>query len=120
MFDKLKAVEERYDKLMLLVSDAAVQADPAEYRTHTKALAEIQPLVDKFREYKTIVSETAQAKELTEGDDAELRELAEQELHDLEPHCEELLAEIRGTPPAEGPQRRAQCHARGPRRNGRR
>ena len=95
MFDKLKAVEERYDKLMLLVSDAAVQADPAEYRTHTKALAEIQPLVDKFREYKTIVSETAQAKELTEGDDAELRELAEQELHDLEPRCEELLAEIR-------------------------
>ena len=41
MFDKLKAVEDQYDKLMALVSDAAVQANPAEYRTHSKALAEI-------------------------------------------------------------------------------
>ena len=35
MFDKLRAVEERYEKLMTLVSDAAIQADAAEYRTHT-------------------------------------------------------------------------------------
>ena len=32
MFDKLKAVEERYDKLMALVSDAAIQANTSEYR----------------------------------------------------------------------------------------
>ena len=84
---------------------------------HTKALAEIQPLVDKFREYKTIVSETAQAKKLAEGADAELRELAEQELHDLEPRCEELPGGNPVTPHAEGPQRRAQCRSRGPRRH---
>ena len=55
MFDKLRAVEERYEKLMTLVSDAAIQADTTEYRTHTKALAELQPLIEKFREYKTVV-----------------------------------------------------------------
>ena len=67
MFDKLDAVEARYDELMALISDAAVQADPTEYRKHTKALAEIQPLVEKFREYKTLNLEAAQAKELAEG-----------------------------------------------------
>ena len=95
MFDKLKAVEERYDQLMALVSDAAVQADPAEYRTHTKALAEIQSLVEKFREYKVVVAEAAQAKELAEGDDQELRELAAQELHTLDERRERLLADIK-------------------------
>ena len=54
MYDKLERVEQRYQTLMGLVSDAAVHADPAEYRAHAKALAEIQPLVDKFRECKVV------------------------------------------------------------------
>ena len=95
MFDKLKAVEERYDKLMALVSDAAIQANPSEYRTHAKALSEIQPLVEKFREYKATVAETVQIKELTSGDDPELRELARQELTDLNERGDALLSEIK-------------------------
>ena len=95
MFDKLQAIETRYDELMALVSDAAVQADPNEYRTHSKALAEIQPVVDKFREYKTAVIEIAQTQELTEGNDADMRELAEQELAALETRRDDLLAEIK-------------------------
>ena len=37
MFDKLQAIEERYDKLLALISDQSVQSDPNEYRTHAKA-----------------------------------------------------------------------------------
>ena len=46
MFDKLQAIEERYDKLTKLISDPAVQADQQEYRAHTKALSEIQPIIE--------------------------------------------------------------------------
>ena len=97
MFDKLHEVERRYDELMALVSDAAVQADPAEYRKHTKALAGIQPLVEKFREYKAVVAETAETTELAEnsGEDVELRELARQELATLTERSESLLGEIK-------------------------
>jgi peptide chain release factor 1 len=95
MFDKLRAIEERYEKLMTLVSDAAIQADANEYRTHTKALAELQPLVEKFREYKTVVEEVTQTRELSAGNDVELKELAEQELHTLEPRRDNLLDEIK-------------------------
>ena len=95
MFDKLRAVEERYEKLMTLVSDAAIQADATEYRTHTKALAELQPLVEKFREYETVVKEATQTRELSVGNDAELKELAEQELRALEPRRDNLLDEIK-------------------------
>ena len=73
MFDKLKTVEQRYETLMGLVSDAAVQADPAEYRAHAKALAEIQPLVDKFASARRSSRRSAQARELAQGDDPEMR-----------------------------------------------
>ena len=95
MFDKLQAVDERYEKLMSLVSDPEVQANPTEYRTHTKALSELQPLVDKYREYQAVVTEVAQARELLQGDDAELQELAEQEVRELETRREALLDEVK-------------------------
>ena len=95
MFDKLQTIEIRYDELMSLLSDGAVQSDPNQYRTHSKALSEIQPIVDKFRDYKTVVSEITETRGLAGGSDAELRELAEQELAELEARREDLLAEIR-------------------------
>ena len=55
MLDKLRAVEARYDHLMTEMADPAVQADTARFRTHSKALSEMQPLVDAFREYKSVV-----------------------------------------------------------------
>ena len=97
MFDKLNAVETRYDELMTLVSDTAVQADPNEYRKHAKALAEIQTLVETFRDYKVVVEEAVQARELADGagEDPELRELARQELTALEERRDALLGEIK-------------------------
>ena len=97
MFDKLKEVESRYDELITLVSDAAGLADPSEYRKHSKALSEIQPLVEKYRDYKAATTEAAETQELTDGhdDDPELRELAKQELIILEERQKSLLAEIK-------------------------
>ena len=95
MFDKLQAVEERYDKLLALISDPAVQADQQEYRKHTRTLAEIQPLVEQFREYKAVVGELAETRELAAGDDEDLRELAEQELGALAARRDTLLASIK-------------------------
>ena len=97
MFDKLKEVASRYDELITLVSDVAVLSDPSEYRKHSKALSEIQPLVEKYRDYKAATTEAAETQELTDGhdDDPELRELAKQELIILEERQKSLLAEIK-------------------------
>ena len=95
MFDKLHGIEARYDRLMALISDPAVQADQQEYRRHTRSLAEIQPLVEQFREYRAVVEELAETEELASGEDDELRELAQQELSALEQHRDTLLGEIK-------------------------
>ena len=57
MFDKLNAVEAQYERLMAEMSDPAVQADTTKFRSHSKALSEMQPLVEKFREYKEVVEQ---------------------------------------------------------------
>ena len=97
MFDKLQAIEDRYDKLTTLICDPTVKADQQEYRAHTKALSEIQPIIEHFRLYKEVTEEAVQAKELAEEakDDAELRELARQELVELEERRETLLQQIK-------------------------
>ena len=97
MFDKLQAIEDRYDRLTTLISDPVVQADQQEYRTHTKALSEIQPIIEHFRLYKEVTEEAVQAKELAKEakDDTELLELAQQELIELEERRETLLQQIK-------------------------
>jgi peptide chain release factor 1 len=93
MFDKLTAIESRYDKLMTLISDPAVQADPVAYRTHTKALSEIQETVETFRTFKGVLTEIAQAEDLAA--DPDMRELAHDELARLAARRDELDQQLK-------------------------
>jgi peptide chain release factor 1 len=95
MLDKLTALEARYDKLVAMISDPAVQADPNEYRTHTKAVAEIQETVDVYRQYKTLLDEVKQAQELASSGDADMEGLAQEELKTLVPKREEMEQQLR-------------------------
>jgi len=95
MFDKLTAVESSYEELMKHLADPAVQADQGTYRKHAKTLSELEPLVDRFRQYKAVAEEIAQTEELLKTADAELRELAHEELKTLEQRRDTLLSEIK-------------------------
>jgi peptide chain release factor 1 len=93
--DKLRAIATRYDELTHLVSDPAVQADPPTYRTHAKAIAETQDLVDRYREFQVVSRELAEARELALSEDAELKALAADEIRRLESRTAALEDEIR-------------------------
>ena len=95
MLDKLNAVEANYEELTALLATPSVQSDSNEYRKHAKALAEIEPLVQKTREYKSVLNEIEQAEELVKGGDADMRELAEEELRGLKERRDALTAEIK-------------------------
>src|SRR2546426_2549934 len=94
MLDKLASEEQRYEDLMRLLGTTEVQSDPAEYRKHAKALAEVEPLVERFREYKTVVRDVAQTEELSAAGDPDMRELAKAELKSLVARRESLMAEL--------------------------
>ena len=93
MFDKLNATEAQYERLMAEMSDPAVQADTTKFRSHSKALSEMQPLVERFREYKAVVEQLTATEELMK--DPDMRELAQEELQSLEARRDALLADIR-------------------------
>ena len=95
MFDKLTNVENRYDELMTRLGTAEIQSDPAEYRKSAKTLSELEPLVQKFREYKSVLQDLAGAEELVNGNDAEMRELAREELKPLQARRDALLQELK-------------------------
>ena len=83
MFDKLTSLEGKYEELTASLGTSIVQNDPNEYRKQAKAFAELEPLVEKYREFKEVVTAIAQAEELVNGGDPEMRDLALEELGSL-------------------------------------
>jgi peptide chain release factor 1 len=80
---------------MTKLGTVEVQADAAEYRRSAKTLSELEPLVQKFREYKRVEEDIKGAQELVGGNDAEMRELAREELKTLESRRDALLQELK-------------------------
>jgi peptide chain release factor 1 len=95
VMEKLRSVAGRYEELTRLVSDPAVQSDPPSYRTHSKALAELQPLVDRYREYQQAQDQLAQARDVAASADADLQALAREEIASLEQRLEALSQDLR-------------------------
>src|SRR6188474_1263475 len=95
MLDKLNSVEASYEELTALLATPSVQSDSNEYRKHAKALAEIEPLVEKAREYKSVLKEIEQAEELIKSGDADMRELAGEELDGLRANRDALVTDIK-------------------------
>ena len=95
MFDKLTSIAKRYEDLTRLVSDPAVQADSPAYRTHAKALADIEPTVEGFRQYERALGELEQAREVAASGDAELQALAQEEIAGLERQLAALDEDLR-------------------------
>ena len=75
MFDKLDAVEKRYEELTKMISDPEIIANQSEWQKLMKEHASIEDVALKYREYKKVKNDMEEAKEMME--DKELRELAE-------------------------------------------
>ena len=95
MLDKLAAVERQYEDLTALLGTTEVQSDPTEYRKHAKSLAELEPTVEKYREYKSVDHDIAGAEEMAGSGDAEMAELAQAELKELGVRRDALIEELK-------------------------
>jgi peptide chain release factor 1 len=95
MFDKLAAIERQYDEVMDRLGTSEVQGDSSEYRKLAKSLSDIEPIVQRFREYKTVVRDIAQTEELVSAGDSEMRALAQEELKSLTARRDALVGELK-------------------------
>jgi peptide chain release factor 1 len=95
MFEKIADLERRFEELESLLSDPEVLANQSEFRKLSKEHAGLADLIAAFREYKKILSDMEDNKELLKEPDQEMREMAQAELEGLEERREQLEADIK-------------------------
>ena len=85
----------RFDELDKQLLDPEVQASPARLSAVARERGSLARLATKFRRFQELNTQVAEANEILEGPDPEMRELAEAELPELkrerETYWEELL-----------------------------
>jgi peptide chain release factor 1 len=96
VLDRLKAVEERYEKLNQLLSDPEVVNDPKKLREYSKEQSDLEETVQTYREYKTVVEQLKDAKAMLEDKlDPEMKELVKDEIAELEEREEQLIERLK-------------------------
>ncbi|MBC1578467.1 peptide chain release factor 1 [Listeria seeligeri] len=91
MYDRLQAVEDRYDELNELLSDPDVVSEPKRLRDLSKEQSGITATVEAYREYKNVNAQIDETKELlSEKLDDEMREMAKEEFTELQKEKAEL------------------------------
>lgn len=93
MFEKLQAVEERYEELTKLIADPEIIANQAEWQKLMKEHASIEDVVLKFREYKKVKASMEEAQELLQ--DQEMKELAEVEYYEAKENLPKIEEELK-------------------------
>ena len=93
MFEKLEAIEKKYEELTKKISDPDVIANQNEWRQYMKEHAEIEPIVEKYREYKKTKQSMDDASEMLS--DPELKELAEVEMLEAKEKLPQIEEEIK-------------------------
>jgi len=94
MFDRLEQTEARYEALGRQLADPEVLGDHEKYQKLAKQHRDLEPVVEKFREYRTVKTGIADARSMLNESDAEIRAMAQEELTALEarePQIEEDL-----------------------------
>ncbi|WP_407371009.1 peptide chain release factor 1 [Carnobacterium sp.] len=91
MFDRLESVEGRYEELNELLSDPEVVSDTKRLMKLTKEEAAIRETVATYRRYKEVSQDISDTEEmLGEKLDAEMAEMAKEELNDLKKEKTEI------------------------------
>ncbi len=92
---KLEEIEARFEELTREMADPSVASDPERYRKTAKAHSELEPVVQKFREWKKLTSELEGAREMLGEEDAEIREMAREDVARLESEIAKTEEELR-------------------------
>jgi peptide chain release factor 1 len=96
MFDKLDAIEEKYEEVTRQLSGPELLADQQQYTKATKQHRELGELVEKYREYKALDEGLRETKEMLDTeDDLEMVALARTEMTELEARRAQVEADLR-------------------------
>jgi peptide chain release factor 1 len=92
--NRLEQLVERFEEVNALLADAATIADQKKFRDLSREFAEIEPVVKCFQAWQQSLEDVKEAEELAKDGDADMREMAEEELTSARIQSEELDEEL--------------------------
>jgi peptide chain release factor 1 len=95
MFEKLKGVEERFLEIERHLSDPEIVKDRQAYQKLILEHAELNKIVSVFKKYQKILQGIEESKELLQDSDPEIKNLAREELTDLNLDKDRLEDDLR-------------------------
>jgi len=96
MFEKLQAIENRFEELNMRLTDPGIINNQEQYMKLMKEHAELSEIVEKFREYKSYVKSLEDSRSmLRENPDKELEEMIEAEIAEAEEGIERTEKELK-------------------------
>jgi peptide chain release factor 1 len=95
MFGKLKQIEERYNELEGLLSNADVVSNRQEFHKYAKEHADLSDIVNVYRDYEKSREELDEYQDVLREGDEELRELAKEEIPLLREKIEDLETRLK-------------------------
>ena len=87
---KLETLAERLEEVQALLSQPSVTSDQDKYRALTKEYSQLEDVVKCFREFQVAQQDHLAAQEMLEENDAEMREMAQEEFKTSKKRIEEL------------------------------
>ena len=80
LLKKLDILHDRFEELTALLGDAEVISDQNRFRAYSKEYAEVEPVIAAYREFRKTQDDLEGAQALLKDGDAEMREMAEEEV----------------------------------------
>ncbi|PSB78299.1 peptide chain release factor 1 [Photobacterium damselae] len=91
---KLETLEERYEEVQHLLGDPSVISDQDKFRALSKEYSQLEEVTKCFQAYKQAQDDLAAAEEMANEDDAEMREMAQEEIKEAKAEIERLEDEL--------------------------
>ncbi|MBR1490292.1 MAG: peptide chain release factor 1 [Bacteroidales bacterium] len=96
LLEKVLSLQDKYKKLEESLADPAVIADMKKFVQLNKDYKELQPIIAAGLEYKRMLDELAQAKDILMNEkDEDLREMARDEVNEIEPKLPDMEQNIK-------------------------
>ncbi len=95
MIDKLEAIQARFDEIGVALTNPEIVSDNKKFSQLSKEYRSLEKIVLAKKAYLQTLADVETYREALNGDDAELRELAKEELPELERRKEEQEKSIR-------------------------
>ena len=80
MKDKLISIIEKYNAIENQMADKDILSDPKKLKNIAKEYKQLEPIVKISREYLNLMDQIIDSEEILDGDDLELKEIAEEDL----------------------------------------